>query len=385
MRMLKTILNQPRIADYVLNMDVEGWETEFDESASSLEYTIEDSEMFCKAVKASKYIFPSTLEWRLCNMKKEDEEHILVLLLTLLPNLEHVRLVNKFFVHLSLFIDRISCDDPIQCLTRLESLHLEAYDVELPGDVEFPSMLPDFGTLPSMKTLSVHNASTGACSYLEQPRAKFYPLSLTVAITHLTLSNCSIYSSVLCRFLARCTSLESFHYWPDEFPLSGGAFETFNPGGILEALRYRCTNTLKSLTILTRSLPPVCMGSLQPFHMLEELTTDLTLLFGKLVTTGQTEYSTASPHSLTKLSPSAPEPLLSDTLPPHLVQLTLDVVEQPRHGDPETNRLERQIGLLLRTKKEDDRFPDLERINIEWMDGSTSLDVATMLSTWNSV
>jgi len=129
----------------------------------------------------------------------------------------------------------------------------------------------------------------------------------------------------------------------------------------------------------------VCIGSLQPFHKLEELTTDLSLLIGKLVIIDHNAFSTASPFSLIGLSPIAHERLLSDTLPPRLVQLSLHCAEQPRHGDPETKRQERQIGLLLSTKKDNNEFPDLERINIEWVDGSMSLDVATMQATSNSV
>ena len=383
-RILKTILNQPRIAEYVLKMDVEGWETEFEESTSPLEYTIEDSEMFSKAVKASKYVFPWTLEWLLCRMQNGDEEHILILLLTLLPNLEHVRLVNEFHIDLGLTMDLMSCDDPIQCLTRLESLHLEAHEVELPSNVDYPVMLPHFGNLPSMKTLSVHNASTGKYGYDEQERRKFYPLCLTVAITHLTLSKCSIYSTVLCGFLARCTSLESFEYWPDVFLLES-ELETFDPAGIVKALQKQCTNTLRNLTILPKTQPAVCMGSLQLFHKLEELTTDLSLLIGKLVIIDHNAFSTASPHSLIGLSPFAHERLLSDTLPPRLVQLSLHCAEQSRHGDPEMKRQERQIGLLLRAKKDNNEFHDLERITIEWVDGSMSLDVATMQATSNSV
>lgn len=384
-RLLKTILIQPRIADYVLRMDVEGWEIEFNESTLHLKYNIEDSEFFSKTLKASRYVFSGMLEWLLCEMKKGDEEHLLILLLTLLPNLEHVRLINSDHMDLGHTIDLISCDNPIQCLTRLESLHLEAHDPDFSDYIDYPPMLPDFGNLPSMKTLSVHNASVSAYGYDEQQRPTYYPLSLTVAITHLTLSSCSIYSSVVCGYLARCTSLESFHYWPGQHLLNGGAFETFDPAGIVKALQKQCTNTLRSLTILPKTQPAVCMGSLQPFHKLEELTTDLSLLIGKLVIIDQNAFSTASPHSLIGLSPIAHERLLSDTLPPRLVQLSLHCAEQPRHGDPETKRQERQTGLLLRTRKEDDRFPDLERINIGWVDGSMSLDVATMQATSNSV
>jgi len=384
-RLLKTILNQPRIADYVLRMDVEGWEIEFNESTLHLKYNIEDSELFSKTLKASRYVFSGMLEWLLCETKKGDEEHILILLLTLLPNLEHVRLINSDHMDLGHTIDLISCDNPIQCLTRLESLHLEAHDPDFSDYIDYPPMLPDFGNLPSMKTLSVHNASVSAYGYDEQERPTYYPLSLTVAITHLTLSSCSIYSSVLCGYLARCTTFESFHYWPGQHLLDGGAFETFRPAGIIEALQYRSINTLKRLTILSKSQPAVCMGSLQPFRMLKELTTDLNLLTGELFIIEKPEISTASHHPPIGLSPDVHERLLSDTLPPRLVQLTLHFANEPRHGDPETKRQERQVGLLLRTRKEDDRFPDLERINIGWVDGSMSLDVATMQATSNSV
>jgi len=367
-RFLKTILNQPRIADYVRKMDVEGWEMEFEESTSHFKYTIEDFELFSKTLRASKYVFPRMLEWLLGRMKEGDEEHILTLLLTLLPNLEHVRLVNNYHMALGYTLHLISCEDPIQCLARLESLHLEAQEVELPSHVDFPLMLPDFGNLPSMKTLCVHNASAGAYGYNKQERRKYYPPSLTVAITHLTLSSCSIYASVLRGFLARCTNLESFHYWPDQYPLDGGAFETFNPAGIIEALQYRSINTLKRLTILSKTQPAVCMGSLQPFRMLEELTTDLSLLIGELVAIDRNVFSTASAHSRTELSLSTHERQLSDTLPPRLVQLTLHFAAKLRDGGPAQKRLVRQTMELVETK--DKKLPDLEKLIIEWQDGS---------------
>jgi len=383
-RFLKTILNQPRIADYVLEMDVEGWEMEFWESTSHFEYTIEESELFKRTLEVSKYVFSETLERLLYEMKNGDEQHILMLLLTSLPNLEHVRLVNDFHIDFGFTINMIADEKPIQCLTRLTSLHLEAHEPDLGGWVDYPYLLPDFCKLPSMQTLCLHNASASIVGYDDQEKRTFYALCLPIPITYLTLSSCSIYSTVLCGFLAHCTSLKSFEYWPDVFPLDS-ELETFDPAGIVKALQKQCTNTLRSLTILSKSQPPVCMGSLQPFHMLEELTTDLSLLIGKLVVIGQTGLSTASPHSLTDPSPSAHERLLSDTLPPRLAQLSLHFAEEPRHGDPETKRQERQVGLLLRTKEESDRFPDLQRINIEWVDGSMSLDVATMQATSNSV
>lgn len=366
-RLLKTILSQPRIADYVLEMDVKDWEMSFRYSMTHLEYTMEDTQLFKTTVKASKYVFSDCLERFLDEIEDGDEQPILMLLLTLLPNLEHVRIVSDSHIDLSITINMIADEEPVQCLTRLTSLHLQAHELEIGGWVDYPHLLPVFCLLPSMKTLSIDRASANIVGYDYVEKRTFYDGYGAIPIVHLTLSDCLIYSSLLCGFLSHCTSLESFEYWPD-FESPAGNPESFNPGGLIKALQKQCTNTLKSLTILCKILPPAKrMGSLQPFHKLENLTTNLSLLIGR------------SPHHLTELPPPADEGLLSDTLPPRLAKLTLEVAEEPKYRDPNTKREHRHIAQLLRTRTYDDRFTGLETISIQSEEASESLDVATML------
>ena len=379
-RLLKAVLGQPRIASYVMVMDVEDWDTKFTlwkkPGVSRLNYTTEDFELFSQMLKDSHYISHRSRNVLSSELKKGNERPILIMLLSLLPNLEHIRIVNDHHFKFGDTVGLVADERPVQLLTRLKSVHLEARESD---SRTFPTCLlhlRDFCKLPSIQTFSLHNSLDSRLRYDCDLKMDLHPSELTVTLTHLTLSSCAIHSIYLCSFLSCCNSLEYFEYWPAE-SFRAGARDKFDPHSVRAALQENCTNTLKTLTILAKGEPEVFMGSLQPFSQLTAVTTNLDLLIGVPLKQERTKSSTLTPYLSDESSGN--KRLLSDMLPSHIVQLTLCMDQEPDCGSWEEKRLKGQIEQLL--KIQDDKLPYLEKVIIGWPEGSILLDLALLRGT----
>ena len=379
-RLLKAVLSEPRIASYVIVMDVEDWDTKFtlwnSPRVSRPKYTTEDFELFSQMLKDSHYISGRSWNALLSELKKGNERPILAILLTLLPNLEHIRIVKDYHFNFGDTVGLIADERPVQLLTRLRSVHLEARESDRRTFHTCLLHLRDFCKLPSIQTISVHNSLDSRFGYDCHVKMDLHPSELTVPLTHLTLSSCAVHSIYLCSFLSCCINLEYFEYWPADLS-QAGIRDEFDPHSVRAALQQNCTNTLKTLTILAKGEPEVFMGSLQPFSQLTAVTTNLDLLIGAPLKQERTKSSTLSPY----LSGASigNKRLLSDMLPSSLVQLTLCMDQEPECGSWKEKRLKGQIEQLL--KIQDDKLPCLEKVIIGWPEGSILLDLALLRGT----
>ena len=379
-RLLKAVLSRPRIASYVMVMDVEDWDTKFTlwgkPGVSRLKYTTEDFEQFSQMLKDSHYIREGSWNALVSELKKGNERPILILLLTLLPNLEHIRIVKDYHFKFGYTIGLIADERPVRLLTRLKSVHLEARESDSRTLATCLLHLRDFSKLPSIQTLCVHNALDSWLGYDCNVKMDLHPSELTVTLTQLTLSSCAIHSKFLCSFLSCCNSLEFFEYWPADLS-QAGARDEFDPYSVRAALQQNCTNTLKTLTILAKGEPEVFMGSLQPFSKLTAVTTNLDLLIGVPLKQERTKSSMLTPYLSDESSGN--KRLVSDMLPSSIMQLTLFMDQEPDCGSWEEKRLKGQIEQLLKIQY--DKLPYLGKVIVGWPEGSILLDLALLRGT----
>lgn len=373
-RLLKAIMLRPRIASYVMNLDAADWELGFSDNRQEgkeddrQEYSTEDLDLFNKALMNSKYFDQeaSAMHELLKHMDFGDEELILVLLLTLLPNLEHVRFSNVHHIDFGLTPALIAVEQPIQCLTRLASLHIDTNMHDYDDDWnDWPTLLGHLWRLPALKIFSMNYTDVGLFAYPDQQILTLYPPDLVLSLTHLTLTYCFVPPIVVCELLRRCSCLEVLKYSRDDGADHDNGFD-FDPESVLEALKEHCTGTLKSLKMIPRCREPVgFMGSLQSFHKLEALITQFNFLVGPAVDTKQTNVVTPSPHLRNDNPFHAKELHLLSSLPPQLTKLTLHVDAAPQSGSSEDKRLTRNVMEAVTSESH-----SLETATVKWPSGS---------------
>jgi len=281
-RLLKAIWNNPRIADYVLTVDIEGWDVTFQEEDTSKAsftrppYTTEDLSLYESALKECKYLDNTNLAEYLSFVRKGDEEPMIMLLLVSLPNLEHLRFVSADILDGADMFRSITEEYPTQVLTRLTTAHLQASNNDPDDNYDDFEVMVHLCSLPSLKEISFHRFASDPTEFEEFHEMDSYN---NIRVESITFSRCAIASKNLFEFLSRCDNLTTFNYSPGpDFHTT----ESYSPFWIRAALQTHCKDTLKCLSIVSRDQPQTFMGSLKAFNVLEDVTTDLRLLIGRL-------------------------------------------------------------------------------------------------------
>lgn len=352
-------------------------------------------------------------------------EPILVLLLTLLPNLEYLHLVSEHHVTWCQSLYNIANEKPAQTLARLKSVHLGCR-IDDEGADDQAYVIRDFCRLPSLKSITVHNVQEVDPPYSEEVISGILPPGLTFNITSLTLTSCAMFSKLICKLLSRFVCLETFYISPSRFTDAVNAF------GMCEALKINCTTTLQSLTILREPISPhyerkpyTLIGSLSAFTRLWTLTADLALLtvesygsgptvsssrwfrricyhFGHLYyicLTSSRVHVSCWPQFLLPLlppkemltsssitgpiSPLAHVPddyTLSKMISATVTQLVLHVDEKSPVGSATESRLMTQMEGLMQNQER--KLPNLNTLALKWPDGGMRMDLGLVGTGW---
>lgn len=313
-------------------MDIEGWdltfrrEGTFEAKLTRPPYSTEDLSLYENALKECKYVDSTEFTDCLSALSKGDEEPVIMLLLLSLPNLEHLRFVSAGILDGADIFRCVIDELPIQVLTRLETVHLQASNDELDRDYGDFEVLAHLCSLPSMKEASFDRFSSDSTEFEEFHRLDPY---INIPVENMTFSHCAIGSKNLFEFLSRCYNLTTFYYSPGP---EGYNTELYSPFWIRAALQTHCKDTLKHLSIVSKDQPQSFMGSLNAFKILENVTTDLKLLIGQFDDTMRT---------------------LSEMLPPAIRKVNLYIAE-----DLEDHNLQELVDEMYM-----DETPELQHIN----------------------
>ena len=349
-RMLKTVLDNPRIADYVVEMEVEGCRLNFQDSveakASYLRYDVEDSTPFTKAVIDSKYIDQSVKESMVIEILEGDELPIITVLLTLLPNLKYLSLSDVSLTYLVGTVRSIVQERPTKVLPYLKDVDIEFEGLLIPEDFyKQLFLLHNLCSLPSLRSLSVDQF--GCVSNLFDPGqglVRFFPRSRT-PVTSISFWRCALDLRMLFGFLARTDGLLTFEFLPNPQSPHLDMRLYHNPFVIRAVLHEYCRKSLKKLTLRSDHCSQSFMGSLRTFTVLEDLTTNFILLVGR---------------------PGQNQRALAEVLPPSIRSISLYVCA---HQDDGT--LKGLFEELLVAKQ--DRLPQIESFKFKCEQWATPL------------
>lgn len=381
-RLVKEIGKQPRIADYVVKLDVEKLQerafNEWDQTDHRPEVAAEDLELLRKAMEGSQYLGKKCL--RYLDSGLHQEEGVLILLLTMLPNLEEIRSLEDYSnIDVTGTLSQITSKQPIPLLSRLERVHLEVKHCEIEEGALDDLNLLYFCKLPSMRSMTMHNAGPSLWEDEDEGTIlRLYPSMHGCSLTSLTLLSCYLSPKVVRKFLCRCVSLESFAYSTGRYT-PGDEDDPFDPSNIREAVEKNCTSTLKNLHFAVRNSKrhrrrddaQGLLGSLKPFDKLETLDSDLELLIGEVE---DPEFLSGDDSDAdTDGAPDKKERRISDYLPPSLVRLNLWVRDLDYAWSLEDYRWRYPIKKLLESVEE--KHPSLQWINLACVSGGVSLEL----------
>lgn len=216
-RLLKAIWNNPRLADYVLKVDIEGWDLTFqggDTSEANLTrppYTTEELSLYQSALKERKYVHAPELDEYLSVLSKGNEEPIIMLLLVSLPNLEYLRFVSADILDGADIFRSVTEERPTGVLTRLTTAHLLAPNNDSDDTFDDFERMAHLCSLPSMKEVSFHRFASDPSEFEDFHEIDSY---INIPVESMTFSRCAIGSKNLFEFLSRCDNLTTFSYTP---------------------------------------------------------------------------------------------------------------------------------------------------------------------------
>lgn len=272
--LLKEVLTVPRAASYVKDFDIRGWHASWNDGSHLDDWRSDDmlSEdnrvVFDKAISGSKYVPANLVDAWLVRFEDGDEDQILGLLMTVLPNLSKLSLsdVPHWNNLLSNTIKRISQDPKPEALTMLKCVTLSGKDTPTPLHV-----VKNLATLPSMRQIHAENVSTTIHDEYESP-----PDS---KVTCLCLTKCLVEPEFLHAFLSSFTSLVTFVYTEGTRVRDDGGPGS-NAFWIHSSLKHNAKHSLRKLTLRSPyRKTSTLIGSLHTFIVLEELDVD----FGAMV------------------------------------------------------------------------------------------------------
>lgn len=282
---LKNVLDNPRVGRYVKKLHIgtlfdgsrhhtnhveEG--LSFEEEEDNLEDYIVRTDMFTRAACQSHYL--DTARFTECDWDSfigiGDEELLLVLLLTELPNLDTFSFKWDPSADWS-WLDQLMQRVPtaaIPILSNLRVVHLE------PGarGIDF-DQLPLFSALPSLQLLSAPSVwdFSGSCDHNQ--------LSIQHSnVTHLAMPRSTVGSKSMHEYLLSFPLLHTFEY---EQAVPGEGFESldpFDPFLLRSALLLQARTSLQKLSITGPLSQESFIGSLVGFETLREVHTNFSFL-----------------------------------------------------------------------------------------------------------
>ena len=308
---LKEILVDPEGACYPLALKIQSpkvcWDGPQDDLTEPYTKSPEfDLNLFENAVKESDLIDQSgTDEW-VSEIRSGNEEPLIALLLTLLPNIISLWLEDMFSnVHIYQVLNSIASRVPSNTLPlqRLCSVDIKATENFEDAEPTHLDGMSCFAKLPCIHTI---RGSYIACDE-DDLLSLQTPLPFSSTLKTLVLTDCEIHAKGLSDFILGIDGLESFTY------ISNDTDDSFDPFWIRSVLLAHHRFSLKSITLLSCGQRKSFMGRVDLFLQLEYLETDLTLLLGDLTETNH-ELSSVLPQSIKtlKLHVENPEDGLAD-------------------------------------------------------------------------
>lgn len=314
-RLIKRILADPRSALYVQHFTLNGCHDGGDSSsqvnndrAEYLDFTTSDIMQLELALRDRGCLSTDEVQEWISQVKKASEDTLIILALTLFPNLTSIDVqysadvehaddyddYDEFFSFCCMLREMIrdsreekSNKGPFAKLIIVTITASEGYSYF------YHSLVEGFASLPSVKVINIDSITD-----FEEEQ----PLELTVArtsskATDLNISNGDLAPARLMLLLQRFEWLQSFTYWP----LSDDRQESdFDPFSIVVTLLACARDSLRELQIRAGSAPVKYMGSLRKFRVLEYLDTDFTLLFGDSNDSNQ-DFSSSLPPSIQEI------------------------------------------------------------------------------------
>jgi hypothetical protein len=288
-QLLKSIILEPEAALYVQEWRLDDYRFEWGPRAPHepvhVEYSEADMMIFESAIREVHNDDNDTV---LQAMRDGDEEPLIYITLTKLPNLTSVILQNlngeerlpsndqlyfsiNEMVSNSLSLGGVSQSQSVTALMpSLNQVWVEpGFNPDHPTAFIDAGAIEAFAALPSVREINGHRI--GGYRY---DAFLAYPVETSYA-TVLKLSMCDISAERMFLFLEGFTHLQEFTYWPAARAESSQPYE---PLFIVRALMFAAKDTLRRLTLRSASTWTSYMGSLRRFNALEYLETDLTSL-----------------------------------------------------------------------------------------------------------
>lgn len=349
-RLLKAIWKNPQVADYVLKVDIEGWDSTFqggepfEARPARPPYTTEDLSLYESALKECKHVHGAELAEYLSFLSRGDEEPIIMLLLISLPNLEQLRFNCYGILDGANILRSITEEQPTQVLTRLTTAHFQPSNNDPDQGYHDFEVVVHSCSLPSMNEVSFHRFASEPGEFENFHIIDSYR---NIPVEKMTFSCCAIGSKYLFELLSRCGNLTTFNYSPGP---EGHNVAAYSPFWIRAALQTHCKDTLKDLSIVSKDQPQSFMGSLRAFKILEDVTTDLRLLIGHPHDTRRT-LSEMLPSSIRRVSFFVDEDFTNKEL--RYLADAMDMVDTPELENIKFMRPSgRKLSVWMRAREE---------------------------------
>ena len=296
--LLATILLNPRVALYVDEICIDRWKTRWDDpttikpSECHLPYPEDTMRLFEAAVKTSAFI-PSdseSVEW-ISEIRLGDEDNILALIMSLLPNLRKFSFKDVTAVgwRLSQMVYQIGKSPVTTALSRLT-------DVEIGWD-DTDYIASDFGWVKKISPLkSVKEIKGWGIGQLNGMYDYWLPIPPKWSnVTSLHLHHCSIDDKKLAMYLQCVGNLQHFSY------TAAREDSPFHPFWLCNTLAHAACS-LQSLEISSGDGTGSHMGSLAGLKVLTELSTEYGMLLDYAAQSESDKLTQMLPSSIEKVT-----------------------------------------------------------------------------------
>ena len=289
-QLLKDVLLDPHIALYVEELRLSIWHSSWEDPTRGVPfycqrpmsdsknyvfhvpYPEQDMELFRNGIRKAEHMVPIGTDVWFQLLETGDEDPILALLLSLLPNLRRLRL-NPPPVRTPLFTTirrMIETAVPIS-FSKLKSIHLEH---GVTSQKEATSLVQSFASLTSLEKISCYARDTFFDGEPDIPKCLVSPRSSNV--TELVFDSYIDTATHISVLLEGIKMLKKFTFV--------GHRETFEVSGLRIALLKHCQKSLEYLKLVASSNHAGTLGSLCLFENLKTLEVDHSILVNVNVT-----------------------------------------------------------------------------------------------------